>query len=40
LSAGGSSLIAVLIASGILLALARTLPDGTRPVAVHSRSAS
>ncbi|MTE24390.1 putative lipid II flippase FtsW [Microbacterium sp. ZXX196] len=32
LSAGGSSLIAVLLASGILLSLARTLPDGARPV--------
>ena len=41
LSAGGSSLIAVLIACGVLLALARTLPDGKAPVgAVPSRSAS
>ncbi|WP_110589341.1 putative lipid II flippase FtsW [Microbacterium suaedae] len=32
LSAGGSSLLAVLLACGVLLALARTLPDGSAPV--------
>ncbi|WP_221583947.1 putative lipid II flippase FtsW [Microbacterium sp. G2-8] len=38
LSAGGSSLLAVLIASGVLLALARTLPDGSEPVGAISAS--
>lgn len=36
LSAGGSSLIAILIACGVLLALARTLPDGSAPVGAVS----